>query len=190
MKKASLRWLAPAFVAVATALLAACTSDRPSAPRSLEPSAALASQAPDLGSCEKLNVSDSTKVVFRAYATGVQIYRWNGTAWSFVAPEATLFANADATGEIGIHYAGPTWEGNGGSKVVAAVIDRCTPDANSIPWLLLGAVSSEGPGIFHRVALIQRVNTVGGNAPATPGTVVGEQARVPYTAQYFFYRPE
>jgi hypothetical protein len=197
MKKASLRWLTPAFVVAAAVLLSACSSERPLAPDSrpaiesaLESSSALASQAPDLDSCEKLNVSDTTKVVFRAFATGVQIYRWNGTTWSFVAPEATLFANADGTGEIGIHYAGPTWASNSGSKVVAAVIDRCTPDTTAIPWLLLGAVSTEGPGIFHRVALIQRVNTVGGTAPATPGSVVGEEVRVPYSAEYFFYRPE
>jgi hypothetical protein len=53
---------------------------------------------------------------------------------------------------------------------------------------LLGAVSSEGPGIVHRVTYIQRVNTVGGLAPADPGDVPGEVARVPYTAEYFFYR--
>ena len=34
--------------------------------------------------------------------------------------------------------------------------------------LLLGAVFNEGPGIFHRVMFIQRVNTVGGNAPTDP----------------------
>ena len=47
-------------------------------------------------------------------------------------------------------------------------------------WLRLNAVTAEGSGIFHRVTSIQRVNTVGGIAPATPGTVVGQEARVPY----------
>ena len=37
-------------------------------------------------------------------------------------------------------------------------------------------------------AQIQRVNTVGGVAPSTAGSVVGEIAEVPYTAEYFFYR--
>ena len=69
-----------------------------------------------------------------------------------------------------------------------AVIDRCTPNPNAIPWLKLGAVSASGPGIFDRVAFIQRVNTVGGMAPATGGTVIGEEARIPYTAEYDFYR--
>ena len=74
------------------------------------------------------------------------------------------------------------------SKAYRAVVDRCTPDPASIPWLLLAAVSTEGPGIFHRVTFIQRVNTAGGNAPAQPGTVIGEEARVPYTTEYLFYR--
>ena len=40
-------------------------------------------------------------------------------------------------GVVGIHYGGPTWESLSGSKVVGAVIDRATPDASAIPWLLL-----------------------------------------------------
>ena len=36
---------------------------------------------------------------------------------------------------------------------------------------------------------IQRVNTTGGKAPSTDGAFVGQVARVPYTADYFFYRP-
>ena len=125
----------------------------------------------------------------RVYATGVQIYRWSGTSWTFVAPQATLSANAGGSSTVGTHYAGPTWESVSGSKVVGAVAQRCTPVASAIPWLSLNAVSSTGPGIFHRVTFIQRVNTVGGLAPSAPGSVAGEEVRVPYTAEYFFYRP-
>jgi len=73
------------------------------------------------------------------------------------------------------------------SGLSPAVQQRCTPNPNAIPWLLLSAVA-DGPGVFHRVAFIQRVNTVGGNAPSSPGSVVGAEARVPYTTEYFFYR--
>jgi hypothetical protein len=145
-------------------------------------------RAPDLGDCQDLRVPAGNKVAFHAYAEGVQIYRWDGTSWVFVAPEAVLFADAGDDGAVGIHYAGPTWESGSGSKVVGMVLERCTPDPDAIPWLLLKAVSSEGPGIFHRVSFIQRVNTVGGKAPTDPGDVPGEVARVPYTAEYFFYR--
>ena len=44
--------------------------------------------------------------------------------------------------------------------------------------------------MFAGITHIQRVNTVGGNAPAGAGTVTGETASVPYTAEYFFYRAQ
>lgn len=145
-------------------------------------------RAPDLGDCQNLQVPAGNEVAFHAYAKGVQIYLWDGASWSFVAPEAELFANAGDDGAVGIHYAGPTWESVSGSKVVGMVLQRCTPDPHAIPRLLLGAVSSEGPGIFRRVTYIQRLNTVGGKAPNNPGAFPGDVARVPYRAEYTFYR--
>ena len=105
-------------------------------------------------------------------------------------PEAVLYAGGEDGGIVGIHYEGPTWESASGSYVVATVLDRATPDADSIPWLLLKQVESEGPGIFDRVTYIQRVNTVGGIAPAHGGDVVGEEVRIPYSADYYFYRKQ
>jgi len=143
-------------------------------------------RAPDLGDCPKLQVQGK-RVSFHVYAEGVQIYRWDGARWIFVAPEAELFADAGGHGAVGIHYAGPTWESRSGSKVMGAVLERCTPDSDAIPWLLLAAVFNDGPGVFARVTFIQRVNTVGGIAPSNPGDFPGETARVPYVAEYFFY---
>jgi uncharacterized protein DUF3455 len=143
---------------------------------------------PDLLDCQGLRVPEGNKIIFHVYAEGVQIYRWNGTSWVFVAPEALLFGDAGLNGRIGIHYAGPTWETNSGSKVVGAVLERCNPDPDAIPWLLLGAVFNEGPGILTRVTFIQRVNTLGGQAPTDLGNFTGEVVRVPYAAEYFFYR--
>jgi hypothetical protein len=147
-------------------------------------------RTPELGNCQNLQAPAGNKVAFHVYAEGVQIYRWNGTSWTFVAPDALLYADAGYNGLVGSHYAGPTWESVSGSKVVAAALAACTPDPSAIAWLLLGAVSSEGPGIFHRVTYIQRVNTVGGLAPSEPGDFVGEEARVPYTTEYIFYRAQ
>jgi hypothetical protein len=145
-------------------------------------------RAPDLEGAEKLQVPGGNKVAFWAYAEGVQIYRWNGTEWAFVGPEAVLYANGVEGEPIAIHYGGPTWESASGSKVVAAVEERATVDADSIPWLRLKATSSEGPGILDGVTYILRVNTEGGLAPTEPGGFVGEEARVPYVADYYFYR--
>lgn len=140
--------------------------------------------------CESIQVEEGNKVSFHTYAVGVQVYRWNGTAWAFIEPVANLYADRGFHGQVGTHYAGPTWESNSGSKVVATRVPNtgCTPNANAIPWLKLEAVDTDGPGTFSRVTFIQRVNTRGGVAPAAPGTFVGEEARVPYTAEYFFYR--
>jgi hypothetical protein len=146
-------------------------------------------RAPDLD-CLNVRVPVGHKVAFYAYAEGVQIYRWNSITkkWDFVGPEAVLYANADADGAVGAHYFGPTWETISGSYVVGRVLERCTPDPTAIPWLLLEAVDSDGPGVLDGVSHIQRVNTVGGLAPAEPGEFPGEEARVPYTADYYFYR--
>lgn len=143
---------------------------------------------PDLTDYQILQVPAGNKVAFHVYAVGVQIYRWDGSNWIFSRPEALLFANAEYDGLVGIHYAGPTWESNSGSIVVGKVLQRSTPDPDAIPWLLLEAVYSEGPGIFHGVTFIQRLYTVGGKAPAYAGQVPGEEARMPYTAEYYFYR--
>ena len=147
-------------------------------------------QAPVLpAGCEQLAPPAGHEVAYKVYAVGVQIYRWNGTAWAFVAPEAGLFANANYRGMVGTHYAGPTWETNSGSLVVSSATTAipCTPDPTAIPWLRLTAVTSSGPGILDGVTYIQRINTVGGIRPAA-GTVVGEEARIPYTTEYYFYK--
>ncbi len=91
-------------------------------------------------------------------------------------------------GEVATHYAGPTWESNSGSKVVATRASGCSVDATAIDLLLLEAVSNEGQGPFRRVTYIQRLNTVGGKAPTAPGSAVGMVVEVPYTAEYYFYR--
>lgn len=152
------------------------------------PLLALADRAPDVP--EVLQAPEGNKVAFHTFAAGVQIYEWTGSAWVFVAPEAVLFADVGAHGEVGIHYAGPTWESRSGSKVVGARVAGATVDPTAIPWLLLRAVSSEGPGIFHRITYIQRVNTTGGLAPTTPGAAAGARVGVEYTAEYVFYREQ
>ena len=176
------------FVALtAGILLSGCSGDGAVGPR-IHANTISAATSPELGPCPDLQPPAGSKLTFHVYAEGVQIYRWNGTSWVFVAPDAALYADVGGKGQVGTHYAGPTWESVSGSKVVGTVQKRCTADASAIQWLLLSAVSSEGPGIFSRVASIQRVNTAGGLAPATNGTFVGEEARVPYTTEYYFYR--
>ena len=138
--------------------------------------------------CETIHAPAGSKLVLHAYADGVQIYRWTGTSWVLSAPSAVLYSDANLQDPVGIHYAGPTWQSTSGSKVVGTLLDRCTADPSAIQWFLLGAVSSNGPGIFDRVTFIERVNTVGGLAPSYPGSFVGELVNIAYRAEYFFYR--
>ena len=142
--------------------------------------------------CNSIQVQSGNKVAYHVYARGVQIYRWTGASWAFVAPSADLFADANYQGQVGKHYGGPTWESNSGSKVIGLRVPGtgCVPEATAIPWLLLKAISTSGPGIFQNVTYIQRVNTGGGLAPATPGTLIDQVVEVPYTAEYYFYRAE
>jgi hypothetical protein len=166
-------------------LAAACADEQPLAPESK-----VQASATELGVCQNLQVPAGNEFALRVYAEGVQIYHWSGTSWVFAGPSAVLYADRNKKAVVGTHYAGPTWESTSGSKIVARVFDRCTPDANSIPWLLLEKVTTEKPGVFKNVTFIQRVNTVGGNAPAQPGATIGEEARVPYTTDYVFYQPQ
>ena len=136
-----------------------------------------------------LAVPAGNELAFHLDAVGVQIYTCKATAtgfaWTFVAPEATLYREDRVVGK---HYAGPTWEYKDGSTVVGARVAGATPDPTSIPWLLLRAASHAGTGKMTPVTFIQRLETAGGIAPAAgcDATTVGAGARVPYTATYFF----
>jgi hypothetical protein len=173
------RALRPAAAPVVLATLAACAG-------------ALSPSAPSVVIPDALRAPAGETLLRTLSADGVQIYecraRADGADWVFVAPEARLY---DAQGTwIGKHYAGPTWEAADGSKVVGAVKAKVdSPDAGAIPWLLLATHGSGRPGLFAKVTSIQRVGTIGGAAPATGCTAAttGQQARVPYKAQYTQY---
>jgi hypothetical protein len=145
-----------------------------------------------LAGCTAVQVPDNLKpsagesLAMIVPANGVQIYECRDGKWAFVAPDAALFDTAGKP--IGKHYAGPVWEAADGSKVAGAVQSRAdAPSANDIPWLLLSARSVGGEGAFSRVTSIQRVQTVGGVAPKGACAEAGAQARVKYTADYYFF---
>jgi hypothetical protein len=128
-------------------------------------------------------------------AKGVQVYECRprkdaagGHEWAFVAPEAELF---DARGlPIGSHGAGPHWQASDGSRIVGALKARAdAPVAGAVPWLLLDTRSAGPDGAFSRVTSVQRVNTVGGVAPASgcDRDTTGRTARVDYRADYHFF---
>jgi hypothetical protein len=149
--------------------------------------AATAQQVP-----EALRAPANEQLVMQVHAKGDQIYscKVDGPqpAWTLKAPEAQLFDKDGKT--FGKHFAGPSWEASDGSRVVGkAAANVASPDADSIPWLLVKVVSHAGEGVLAQVTSIQRINTKRGKAPATgcDAAHAGQEVRVPYSADYLFY---
>lgn len=127
-------------------------------------------------------------------AQGVQRYACVGSTtgytWTFIAPDADLFTGSPRDQAVH-HFAGPTWLYKDSSSVVGARLAGATVDPTAIPWLLLNVTSHGGrEGRLSDITQIQRLETTGGNAPATGCDVdhVGAESNVLYTARYFFYR--
>jgi len=144
---------------------------------------------------QQLQPPANEKLLLQVHAKGDQVYTCKGDAgqfaWALKAPDAQLF---DKDGKpFGKHFAGPSWEANDGSRVLGkAVANAPSPDAGSIPWLLVNIVSHEGSGVLSSATSIQRINTKGGKAPATgcDAANAGKELRVPYSADYLFYAPK
>jgi len=137
----------------------------------------------------------------------------SGVAYALFAPEAVLFSN-DA-GQVITHFFSPNpFEANTNPAVVASGTIRATwqhsrdtstvwaklkpkgsvvVNQGAIAWLLLKVVGAADGTIgdtLTKTTFIQRLNTTGGVAPSTGCDSladVGNQAFVPYTADYFFY---
>jgi Protein of unknown function (DUF3455) len=146
---------------------------------------AMAQDIPD-----KLKPPPGATLIGAYQAKGVQIYicaaHGAATEWTLKAPEAQL---VDAKGAIfAKHYAGPTWEAVDGSKAVGKVMEMVpSPTAGAIPWLLLSTEPS-GQGVLANARFAQRVKTAGGAVQSAACSQTGAEQRVPYTAEYVFYK--
>ena len=154
---------------------------------------AFAAPAEPYGISDALRASADERLDFVLQAQGVQIYVCKphpkdayAYQWAFAAPEAQLLEDGKVVGQ---HGAGPTWEAPDGSKVKGAVRQRQDGGSGNIPWLLLGG-TAEGTGRFAGVTSVQRVATKGGVEPkdGCDQFSTGREVRVPYTADYYFYK--
>jgi hypothetical protein len=144
---------------------------------------------------QQLQPPDNVKFLLQVHAKGDQVYTCKSDAaqftWTLKAPDAQLF---DKDGKpFGKHFAGPSWEASDGSRLTGkAVANAPSPDADSIPWLLINIVGHEGSGVLSSATTIQRLNTKGGKAPASgcDAEHVGKEVRVAYSADYLFYAPK
>jgi hypothetical protein len=160
---------------------------------SLTPAAAQQLARPDVP--DKLAPAPGEALILQAHAKGDQIYVCKPASdtdakltWVLKAPDAQLFDAQEKV--IAKHFAGPTWKHNDGSEVVGKVSARLdSPDANSIPWLLLTAASHSGVGVFSKVASIQRLHTKGGQPPQSgcDDEHRNAESKSTYSADYYFY---
>ncbi len=145
---------------------------------------------------DKIKAPASEEVVLQVHASGSQIYVCQPGAdgkfaWALKAPEAELHDQQGAI--VGRHYAGPTWKDNDGSEVTGKAVARVdSPDADSIPWLLVTTTGHSGDGVLSRVTSIQRIHTKGGLPPPAAECNTSKQnleVKSSYTADYYFYAP-
>ncbi len=128
-------------------------------------------------------------------ANGVQVYQCRvgvtdpaSYIWSFVAPDVTLYDGTRSTARL----ASPNLvESTDDRSSVSGIVRSTQPGgANNLPWTVMRTRSMGDSGMFAGVTSIQRVNTNGGIAPATGcnADTVGSEARVAYSADYYFYK--
>jgi len=168
-----------------------------------------------------LVVEDGNELFLAGHGVGTQNYicvpstaSVTGVAFSLFTPEATLFDNAGD--QLITHFFSPnddpkvqppergtvrvTWEDSRDSSRIWAALQAQSTDEpfvrkDSVAWLLLKEVGvAPGPtggDRLTKVTFVQRLNTVGGLAPATGCSSFGDLGRkafVPYSADYFFYK--
>jgi uncharacterized protein DUF3455 len=124
-------------------------------------------------------------------AKGVQVYGCTDAKWTLIEPAATLTGIALNPVKVAsaLHFRGPSWQSPDDGSLVEGTGPVSAPSTtpNSIPQLLVTAKTSRGPGVFGGVTFIQRLNTVGGVAPATACTA-GTTTAVSYQAVYRFFK--
>jgi len=161
-----------------------------------------------------IQVPEGNVAYLVGHAVGTQNYVClpfeDGARFTLFTPQATLF-NQDGE-EIMTHYFGPN-PAEGGtvraawqhSRDTSTVWGQVKPGNSStdpeyvapgaIAWLLVTIVGDQagptGGDKLTKTTFIQRLNTSGGVAPSTgcvSSTDVGNQAFVPYTTDYYFYK--
>ena len=140
----------------------------------------------DVAVPEALAVPTDMQLVLSTHAEGAQVYLCSPQgAWTLKAPDAVLF---DEKGDpIGKHYQGPSWELSDGSLLTAEASAKDPgPDPDAVAWLLLKVKSNAGKGLLGKTALIQRIETKGGQPPRE-ACKPGEETRSAYSATYRFF---
>jgi hypothetical protein len=167
--------------------------------------------APDVPA--KLEVEAPNVPFLLGHGVGTQNYvcvpvATGGVGFVLFTPQATLFG--DDFEQVTTHFFGPNPVENGvirvawqhskdtstfWGRVKESSVDPDFVNENAIPWLLLEKKGTQaGPTGGDKLTVttfVQRVNTVGGVAPATGCSSpadIGRTEFVPYLADYVFYK--
>jgi hypothetical protein len=164
-----------------------------------------------------IRVEAGNKAFLEGHGVGTQNYvcQPSGGSVAFVlfTPQATLFKDNDK--QLITHFFSPnlapfdpsdldkirvTWEDSRDTSTIWAKLHTngsAMVDPDAIPWLLLDVVGAQdgptGGDTLTETTFVQRLNTSGGRAPSTGCTStadLGNQAFVPYTADYFFFKKD
>jgi len=85
---------------------------------------------------------------------------------------------------------GNTWTASDGSTIIGEVQKTISsPDPTAASWTLFRISAHRGNGILSDVAYVQCAFTEKGLPPTEPSARLGEVRRIPYEANYVFYRP-
>jgi hypothetical protein len=170
---------------IRTCALAACCLVLPAAAAVAEPA----------GISPALRAGPGEAPALMLPGSGVQIYTCTPSAlqpdayaWSPTAPDATLYDGGHSIARLAT---ADHWESLDDRSSVSGILVRMqSGGAGNLPWTLMRAYPVGENGMFAGVTSVQRVNTRGGVAP-TAGcdeTHVGTEARVDFTADYYFYK--
>jgi len=178
--------LRPALALATLATLAACAGTAPMAMRPYDPSVLPAAVQVPAGHRIVMETVGKGRITYECRA---KVNTAGEHEWFFVGPDATL---TDRRGRTVGRYFGPpaTWESSDGSRVTATQVAVAPAAAGSIPLQLVKANPALGQGAMNGISYIQRVNTVGGVAPAMACTAsnLGARQIVDYQADYILYK--
>ena len=135
---------------------------------------------------------EASEEAFRLEASGEQVFRClidaRGWYWKFEAPNAYLFdpLTNQAVAKHGYNF---TFVHNDGSCLTTRIVSTAPQGKKDLSDALFTVASRDGYGRLSQIQYVQRLNAKGG-VPTTMCTKEkrGQLARVPFTADFIFYR--
>jgi len=158
------------------------------------PAAAMMQLAPPDGSVETMVLEGDGLQIYEAAASATESRK---LSWQLKGSEADLIEvrragriNHDSAEPIRVRLTeGWVWSAVDGTMIIGKLEKSApAPESEDAPWTLFKVVKSNGHGILSGHSYVQIVHTHAGQAPV-PTRRAGTIARVPFHAEYRFYRP-